>query len=60
MNECIKNIMPKRTHNKLRGKGKDKVKIGPGKDLIAAIYDPRFLKYLQARAEAKTSSREHK
>ena len=36
------------------------MKIGPGKDLIAAIYDPRFLKYLQERAESKTSSREHK
>lgn len=56
----IKHIMPKRSLKKIRGKGKEKVKIGPGKDLIAAIYDPRFLKYLQERAEAKTSSREHK
>lgn len=52
--------MPKHSRKKLQGKGKEKVKIGPGKDLIAAIYDPRFLKYLQERAEAKTSSREHK
>ena len=52
--------MPKHSRKKLQGKGKEKVKIGPGKDLIAAIYDPRFLKYLQEQVEAKTSSREHK
>ena len=52
--------MPKHSHKNLRGRGKEKMKIGPGKDLIAAIYDPRFLKYLQEQAVAITSSREHK
>lgn len=52
--------MPKRSIKKLQGRGKEKIKIGPGKDLIAAIYDPRFLKHLQEQAEAKTYTREHK
>lgn len=43
--------MPKHSLKKLRGRGRGKVKIGPGKDLIAAIYNPKFLKHLQEQGE---------
>lgn len=57
MNDKMKKSTSKK---KICGKGNNINKIGPGKDLIAAIYDPKFLKYLQEQAKAKTSTRKRK